>query len=170
MIVELAERAHATVDEFRARLNDAQIGASGHGLAWEGQARSLADQMRIEKQGVLPGQVVQPFAANDDDTKISTAERALNERLQKAFAEFPQTGLQSGAEREIIRRTKFKVWYERGAYAGPLGEFNGMGWKIMISIAADSHPKAREIIESLPDQFENFDLVFDDSNLKQETI
>ena len=50
MTAELAERAGLTLPEFRARLNDAQIGASGHGLSWESRARALAEQIRKENQ------------------------------------------------------------------------------------------------------------------------
>jgi superoxide dismutase len=55
MLHELAERARLTPDEFRARLNDAQIGSSGHGFAWLAKARALADQIRAEQQPAAKG-------------------------------------------------------------------------------------------------------------------
>jgi hypothetical protein len=55
MIAELADRAGLTVPEFRARLNAAEIGSSGHGFAWLGKARALADQIRAEQQQAAKG-------------------------------------------------------------------------------------------------------------------
>jgi superoxide dismutase len=55
MLHELADRAGLTPTEFRARLNDAGIGSSGHGFAWLGQARALADEIRAEQQQAAKG-------------------------------------------------------------------------------------------------------------------
>jgi hypothetical protein len=55
MIVELAERARLTPDDFRARLIHAGIGSSGHGFAWLGKARALADEIRAEQQQAAKG-------------------------------------------------------------------------------------------------------------------
>ena len=149
MIVDLANRAGASIDEFRARLNDAQIGASGHGLAWEARARAVADQMAKEKQGVLPGQVVGVYAA-DDLRQVEVAQKNLTERLRKTFDEFPQTGLNSGSELEQIRSTPFKVWHERAPQLDPAGSMIGMGWKVCVAVPPDAHQKIHEIIEGLP--------------------
>jgi hypothetical protein len=148
MIVELAERARLTPDEFRARLNDAQIGSSGHGFAWLSKARALADQIAKENGGVLPGQTV-PFFANDNDQQAIIAERELHDRLRKAFAA-------SGNER--VRATKFKTWFDRGTALGPAGEFLSMSWRLCLSIAPDSHPAAKDIIDAIPDALNSFDV------------
>jgi hypothetical protein len=149
MIVELAERARLTPDEFRARLNDAQIGSSGHGFAWLSKARALADQIAKETGGVVAGQVV-GIHASDDPKLVEAAQQDLTTRIRRAFNAIELVEGSSLQQINEIRSTPLTLWHERAALTDPSGSYLGMGFKICVAIPPDAHPRIHEIIDGLP--------------------
>jgi hypothetical protein len=150
MIVELADRAGLTPAEFRDRLIHSGIGASGHGFAWLGRARALADQIKIENQGIVAGGVVGVYAA-DDLQQVLAAQEKLTTTLRKAFAAIVPTERGMSMQRiHEIQTTPCRVWHERAALTDPSGSVLGMGYKICVAVPSDAHQAVREIIDTLP--------------------
>jgi hypothetical protein len=149
MIVELAERARLTPDEFRSRLIHAGIGSSGHGFAWLGKARALADEIAKENQGMVAGGVVGVHAA-DDPKLVEIAQQNLTGRIRRAFAAIELSDGSSLQMIEDIRNTSLRIWNERAPQLDPSGSMIGMGWKLCVAVPPDAHQKIHEIIEGLP--------------------
>jgi hypothetical protein len=159
----LADTARIHINELRSRLDHAGIGHAGHGDGWESRVKSFVGEIVKENGGVVGGQVVAPHA-HDDDAQIKIAERELNARLKKAFAEFSDDRIRSSGEIEQIRATSFRVYRERQPYHGPSGEYIGHGWRLCVAVGPASHPAVQGIIEMLPDTLNNFDIYSMENN------
>lgn len=151
VLSELAETARIPVDELRARLNHAGIGASGSGNGWESKVRSLVDEIAKENGGVIGGQVVAPYAI-DNDRLIMRAEVALNTRVRKAFQAIELNDGSSLEAQERIRQTPFKTWFTQENAVAP------SPWQLFIAVPNDCHPKILEAIAALPDFIDGFEV------------
>jgi hypothetical protein len=105
----------------------------------------------VLSHGLLPNQVVKHWAT-DSDLLIIKAQAALTARLSKAFRSYENNSIRTGAVTERIRSTPFKVWF---SWANPFGESR---YQLFVAIDPDSHPKAKDVIEALPDLFDGFEL------------